>query len=243
MGLAKHAALSVTDKDNWDKWGERYVKRQPLQRTQITIESKPSLVIAKAKILQTIKAAGAEGTVVFNVGHGGIFGRGQSPRQGTVEIAPGGVMTIAGDGAKGFVDVFYDETRRGPKNTTQLEDDLRLSPDSPRLVNFGIYQEIARAFKTTGVRKVIFLSCNIGNSSEMLKKIARDWHVIVQTYTGKIEIDTIKTFNGANKLVNTSTMMFTQNNPPPYGSAADTIFHEEEIPFEPTQTVIFGPPL
>jgi poly-beta-hydroxyalkanoate depolymerase len=37
--------------------------------------------------------------------------------------------------------------------------------------------------------------------------------------------------------------VFLVNQPPPYRTAAESILHEEQLPFAPSSTVLVGPPL
>src|SRR4051812_19863923 len=129
---AGEVVLSVTA-DGWNRWGERFVKRQPLRREQRTVGPSPSVSDAKNAVVNAIQAAGAGGTVIINVGHGAGGGNLQAT-EGTFELAPGGVMKIGGRGVAGtFVDVFYDVSLAGPPAISDMENDLKNNPNSPRL--------------------------------------------------------------------------------------------------------------
>src|SRR5262249_72669 len=155
-------------------WGDRFVKRQPLRRQQLTIGPLPSVSDAKDAVVNSIRAAGAGGTVIINVGHGAGGGTFQAP-EGLFDLAPGGVMRVGGHRAAGIlVDVCYDVAVGGPPAISDMENDLKNNPSSPRLAHWRIYQEIAQTFKATGTREVILLTCRVGNATEFLRKVAND---------------------------------------------------------------------
>lgn len=193
----------------------------------------PSIDQAKSSLLAAIKAAGTDGTLVISVGHGGA-GAG-STIEGFVDLAPHAVMRIAGANASvppNFVSVFYDVSLTGPPAISDLDNDLKNNPGSKRLAHWKIYQEIASAFKHIKPREVILLSCKVGNAIDFVRKIANDWKVIVRAYKVQVGIDPNPP----------RFKVFLANHPPPYPTAAETILHEEELPFAPADTLLVGPP-
>jgi hypothetical protein len=237
---AGEVVLSVTA-DGWNRWGERFVKRQPLRRQQRTIGPSPSVSDAKNAVVNAIRAAGAGGTVIINVGHGGGGGN-LRPTEGKFELAPGGVMRIGGRlVANTFVDVFYDVRYGGPSD---MENDLKNNPKSPRLTNWRIYQEIAQAFKATRTYEVILLTCRVGNATEFLQKVANDWGVIITAFRQRVVLTEDVTTVG--RQVTRRFFMHLENNPPAGKSAAVLIIMEEETPYgmAPYADIFrVGPPL
>jgi hypothetical protein len=231
--VGKTVILSVND-GSWNKWGDQFVKRQPLSRKQLLIGPNPSVDQAKNSILAAVREAGTSGTVVISVGHGAA-GAG-STFEGMVDIAPNRVMRLAGANASvppNFVSVFYDVSLAGPPAISDLDNDTKFNPSSQRLANWRVYQQIAAAFKQTAPREVILLSCKVGNSVDFVKKIANDWKVVVRAYKVQVGIDPNPP----------RFQVFLANHPPPYPTAAETVLHEEELPFAPADTLLVGPPL
>lgn len=87
--MARTVILSVADGD-WNVWGQRFVKRQPLQRLQQTITPGASAATAKTAVLKAARTAGADGVLIISVGHGG--GVAGNPTEGVFELAPGGAL-------------------------------------------------------------------------------------------------------------------------------------------------------
>jgi hypothetical protein len=231
--LAKTVILSVND-GQWNRWGDQFVKAQPLSRKQVLVSAKPTVDQAKNAILNGIREAGGGGTLIISVGHGAA-GAG-STLEGMADLAPAQVMRLGGANASvppNFVSVFYDVSLAGPPTLSDLDNDLKFNPGSARLRNWRVYQEISNAFKQTGLREVVFLSCNIGNAIDFVKKIANDWKVIVRAYKVQVALDPNPP----------RFKVYLVNHPPPYPTAAETVLHEEYLPFSPRDTILVGPPL
>jgi len=58
-----------------------------------------------------------------------------------------------------------------------------------RLDAWYVYREIGKAFKSNGVRLVVFLACKVGAAPTFLKKIAYDWQIPVRGYTKDVVAD------------------------------------------------------
>ncbi|MEP6653700.1 MAG: hypothetical protein ABJA82_10095 [Myxococcales bacterium] len=232
--------LSVTA-DGWDKWGEKFVKRQPHSRVQQTIGPHPTADQTKTAILRAIATAGSGGRVIINVGHGAGGGQLQ-PTQGSFELAPGGAMRIVGrDVQGGFVDVFYDVNLTGPPSVSDLDNDLKNNPQSARLARFRMYQQISQAFKNAHLREVVLLTCRVGSATEFLRKVANDWGVVVRSYRQRVELTEDITTVG--RQATHRFFMHLQSHPPAGKPAHELIVMEEEIPFAPGDTFLVGPPL
>lgn len=237
--MARTVILSVADGD-WNVWGQRFVKRQPLQRLQQTITPGASAATAKTAVLKAARTAGADGVLIISVGHGG--GVAGNPTEGVFELAPGGALTIAGGLIQNrFVDVFYD-TRRNPEQPSDLENDLKNNPNGKALANFRVYQDLSTSIKAIGLLRIVLLTCKIGNSTEFLRKVANDWGTVIQAYRKRVGIQNfvgIGSFAGSTiRLVGLEGSIATMSSP-----AHLIVLQEEEIPFDPPQTFLVGPPI
>lgn len=231
--MAKTVILSVKD-GQWDRWGNQFVAAQPLAREQLLVSPTASVSQAKTALLRAIREAGSSGTVIISVGHGAASG--DNPLEGMVDLAPRKVMRLGGANASvppNFVSVFYDVALGGGPRLSDLDNDLKFNPGAARLKNWRIYEEISSTFRQVAPREVVLLSCNVGNGTDFVRKIANDWQVIVRAYKVKVALD-----------VNPPRFkVYLINRPPPYRTAADSILHEEQLPFAPADTVLVGPPL
>jgi hypothetical protein len=172
---------------NHDSWSTANRKRVPLNGNQ-TVKQLVDTIVGAAK-----DARG--GDLIFAVGHGGTasstgsYGNSADPTtlaQGFVDLAPKHKLRL-GRGAKGdWLDPFYNYVfpHPGLKSMSDMDQDQNLgfSGGAQRLINWHLYQQIGTAIKTNGVNKVTFLTCNIGNASNFVKKIALDWNVVIRAY-------------------------------------------------------------
>jgi hypothetical protein len=149
-----------------------------------------------------VNAAKLAGKTAFNelilaVGHGGAA---ELPTEGTVDLAPKLRMrlargTIGSRNEKGteiFYDPFYDFIIPGPgrlksdktndEDSVRLKDPVNIKGAKFRLSRHAIYQSIGSAIQDSHVNQVVFLTCNVGNAIDFIKKIALDWQVKVKAY-------------------------------------------------------------
>jgi hypothetical protein len=146
------------------------------------------------------------------------------------------MMTLGGANASvppNFVSVFYDVAPGPPPSMSDLNHDLKNNPGSIRLLRWRIYQEIVSACRQVAPYEIILLTCNVGKSTEFIRKVANDWRVIIRAY--RVQVAAIPS--------HPRVMLYLANDPPPYLTAAQTILHEEELPFAPNSTIRVGPPL
>jgi hypothetical protein len=236
--MARTVLLSVADGE-WNIWGNRFVKRQPLQRLQQLISPGASPAATKDVIVRAARTAGSQGVLIISVGHGSARG---DTEIGSFQLAPNGSMTIAGGlTTTRFVDVFYD-TRKRPDQPSDHENDLKNDPTSKFLKNWQVYQELSAAIKAVGLLKVVLLTCNVGNVTEFMRKVANDWGTVLQGYRRRVGI---QTFVGTGSLTgNDIRIVFIEGFAATMTSPASLIvLQEEEIPFDPSLTFLVGPPL
>ena len=188
--MGKFVILSVND-GMWSKWGAQYVAKAPLLREQQLVKDKIDAVAGKKAILAAIAAAGTGGTLVMNVGHGALVADNGTKDEGMFQMLPSGsvvgtpgAMDICGRNAAStaFVNVFYDEPKVKP-NVSDIKFDEGQAPPPERLLRWRTYKEIGAAMKAQGLDRVILLSCEIGQSSGMMTKVAADWQTAVQAYS------------------------------------------------------------
>jgi hypothetical protein len=133
--------------------------------------------------------------------------------------------------------VFYDANVAGPPSISDKENDEKYNPGSQRLKNWKIYKEIADGIAKVGLYRVVFLTCKVGNASEMIRKIANDWQVVCFAYTARV----VGWFSSNPK---ERAQITLETHPIPKDADAETvILSEEELPYFPLETVRIGPPL
>ena len=90
--------------------------------------------------------------------------------------------------------------------------------------------------------RIVLLTCKIGNSTEFLRKVANDWGTVIQAYRKRVGIQNFVgtgRFAGSTiRLVGLEGSIATMSSP-----AHLIVLQEEEIPFDPPQTFLVGPPL
>jgi hypothetical protein len=238
--MARTVILSVKDGE-WNVWGNHFVKRQPFQRVQQTIDPGASPAATKDAVINAARTAGSQGVLIISVGHGTRTGAAED--EGTFQLAPNTSMTIAGGLVKTrFVDVFYD-TRKRPDQPSDRENDLKNNPNSRFLKNFELYKELSAAIKAVGLLKVVLLTCNVGIATEFMRKVANDWGVVLQGYRRRVGI---QQFVGTGSLAGTEPIRIVFIDgfaATPTSPASLIVFQEEEIPFDPNLTFLVGPPL
>lgn len=198
------AIISVAD-GTADVWARDYVavylKRQkkvdmngsitfvnPRHNVMMPKNAKPDDVIKTVKT--AVKVAGVNGTLVFNVGHG-VAGSSSSGTDGWVDLSPNHSFKLGGlNTTNTFVNVFYDFAipRPGMVAKSDLDNDKQYNPQSEKLKNWMKYQELAQIIKDGKLKKVVFLTCNIGNATDFLRKIALDFDTVCEAFKHKIQL-------------------------------------------------------
>lgn len=236
----------ISEKDGIaDRWGDDYFKRrtdpsapagqkQPKRHFLLTKAS--SLDVVVKTITDAIAAAGPTGTLIFNVGHGAA-GAGNA-LDGTVDLAPGSKLKLGGaNNTNVFVNVFYDVNLSGPNGFSGMDNDKKFNADTQagkqRLQNWATYQRICQAFKAGGLYKVVFLTCNVGNSTEFLRKIANDWGTVIEAYKKRVVLDPQQ---------NGRTRMHLEGDAPGFGTNVEAA--EENLPLATgSNSFRVGPPI
>ncbi|HRF63760.1 MAG TPA: hypothetical protein PK708_12860 [Candidatus Competibacter sp.] len=196
------AVISVKD-GTADVWGNQFVAvfaKRPQKvamggtitpvtpRFNVIMPSFPSPETVIATVKKAVQQAGVGGTVIFNVGHGATVAN--SSVDGMVELAPNGKFKLGGlnaDPDSVFLSVFYDLDPDGSgPNKSQLENDRLFNKGTNRLTHWTHYKNLSDTIKAGQLRKVVFLTCRVGGSTDFLKKIALDWKVIIQAYKRRV---------------------------------------------------------
>lgn len=179
-------------------WADQWQKSDKLNRKKVGLAGGKHTAI-RDTFVKAIKLAGqtAGNELILAVGHGGAL----SSDVGNVDLAPNRLMrlargTIGSRNAKGtevFYDPFYDfvfpRQNVVPKSDKMNDEDWSKQKNSPnaggakfRLARFGIYRSIGDAIKANHINQVVFVTCNIGNATDFIKKIAFDWNVKIKAY-------------------------------------------------------------
>lgn len=165
--------------------GGTVVATPPRFNEMMSAHPSPDDVIAVVQ--RAAKKAGIGGTLVFNVGHGASGG---TALDGTVDLAPGKAFTLGGLNATHgsvFVSVFYDVDSDGPgPRMSDLANDEKFNKQSSRLARWATYQKLCKVIADAKLRKVILLTCRVGNSTDFVKKIAQDWGTVVEAYRRRV---------------------------------------------------------
>jgi hypothetical protein len=164
-------------------WTRDYLKRQPQARKSLVMPSSPSSQLVVDTIAKAAKQAGPNGTLIFNLGHGGTSTSGDA-REGFIDLAPGKKFRIGGQQQDGlFINVFYDVNVAGPNAFSDMDNDRKFNAGTAgattRQQHFVAYKKIGDAIRAAGLYRVIFLTCKVGNSPDLIRKIANDWGVAV----------------------------------------------------------------
>lgn len=206
-------------------WANQFIHRQPAERRGVLVPVHCTAAQATDVIKHGIQLAGRDGTLIFNVGHGAAvqagFARGWL--QGSVELAPNRGMTLGDRNINdSYVNVFYDYQFGGAGSSDQ-EIDRQLNAGSAdaktRAAHWVVYEALGDAMYLAGIRKVIFLTCNVGNALEFVRKIATDWSVIVEAF--KVRVMTQPQVSGR-------VRMFLEGDSPGVGTNRE--IGEEEMP-------------
>src|SRR5689334_8102595 len=165
--------ILTTTEQGWFRWAGQYVKRQPTARRSISISPGTVAVAAKDTIIKAIKTAGPDGRLVFSVGHGASIDN--APADGLCELAPGGMLTLVGRNNSPahphanavIINVFYDMSAN-PGQPSDMEYDKKNNPNSQRLKNWQLYQDIARTMRSIKPFRVVLFTCRVGGATEFL---------------------------------------------------------------------------
>jgi hypothetical protein len=234
----------TTNEAMWKRWADQYVKRQPTGRKAVVIADGTTPVAAKDLIISALTSAGVGGQLVFSVGHGVALD--DAPADGLCELTPGGMITLVGrnnspshpkQGAA-IINVFYDKSAN-PDQASDFEFDTKENPASQRLKNWALYQEIAKAMRTSNVARIVLLTCRLGNATDFLQKIASDWGVKIMAYKKRVAcIEGIYTESG--KAPVTTSYVYLEGEVFPKSEptgAAQNVKASEEIPDRENVTV------
>lgn len=242
--------ILTTTEQGWFRWAGQYTKRQPAARRSVSMAPGTSATAAKDTIIKAVNAAGTGGRLIFSVGHGASLDG--APDGGLCELAPGGMLVLTGRGISPahpranavIVDVFYDRPAN-PGQPSDMEHDRKNNPNSQRLKNWQLYQEIAGAMRSVKPYRVVLYTCRVGGATEFLRKIANDWGVVMGAYTKRVAC-TEDTYSEPGKRPVTTSYIHLEGEvypqQTPDGAAANVIAAEEVL-YRPNQSVWIGPPL
>jgi hypothetical protein len=209
-----------------------------------------------AKVYDTAAGlAGSGGIVIINAGHGFPSATGVQD-DGRFDLAPHQRFMVGGrnnvlvgmpgppdktvGNVKMHTPVFYDEDPGKPSLSKKRNDEtVNKGSDGAkaRLANFAAYDSICRSFKTKKLHGVVLLTCRVGQSSGLMRKVAQQWGCPVIGYQRKVVGEITRDFIGK-KLVKARSRLFAEGDAP--GTGTNVPMGEIFIPLA-NDMVIFTP--
>lgn len=161
-------------------------------RHNVLMPGSPGADTVIAMVQKAVNLAGPNGTLVFNVGHG-VVSASNTGTDGWVDLAPGGTFKLGGLNTKdSYVNVFYDMAIPRPgvnmKPKSDLDNDKDFNPGSDKLKRWAKYEKLCKIIKNGKLKKVVFLTCNIGNALDFLRKISIDFDTVCEAYKHKVQL-------------------------------------------------------
>ena len=192
--------------DNYD-WAEQFVKASPGNRFLIEMNASTRDEVLRAS-LQAAKKAGGNGTVVYNVGHGGGVGE-----SGVADFGPDKCFRVTEYVAFENISTGYSgesikrqrerelvqaEAIGGAKARQRAEQrwcrvyvrgqcSRAIEAVRDRSIVQPDYEKLAAQYREHKVRQIILLSCNVGNAARFLNELSTDFQVPVGSYRLKVE--------------------------------------------------------
>lgn len=226
-------------KPQFAMWAQQVVEffkknNKPIQN--VSIEGATTAKSIAAVYARAAGMAGAGGIVIINAGHGFPSETGNND-DGRFDMAPhqrfmvGGrnnllVGEVASSDNQGVVltrmhtSAFYDEDPPGPTPSKKRNDET-FNAKGPgakeRLANWAAYDAICKSFKSRHLHGVVLMTCRVGQSSGMMKKIAEQWGCPVIGYQRRIVGEITNNFIGK-KLINRRSRCFCQGDAEGVGS-------------------------
>lgn len=198
----------ISVKDGYaDVWAKDFVAVYTNRQTQVKMGGTVDLVLPRFNVMMSntpntdaviktvkdaVKIAKAGGILVFNVGHGGVNANaGTGSADGWVDLSPNGSFKLGGlNVTNSFVNVFYDFAipRPNVKPKSDFDNDKQFNPKSEKLKRWAKYQELCKTIKDGQLKKVVFLTCRIGDAVDFLKKISMDFGTVCEAYKSKVQL-------------------------------------------------------
>ena len=135
----------------WFHWAKRFAAVSGRNRHVIAFPAKPNHAQILAAYRQAAKKAKG-GKLIVSAGHGG-----GSRTDAMVDLAPAGTLRLA----KAHLRIYAQGLTFSNKSDQKLMQTVK---------------KIGAILKTQGVKSVLFISCNVGNSLEFLGGIADLWN-------------------------------------------------------------------
>lgn len=134
-----------------------------------------------------IRGAGANGLLIFSVGHG--IAKSDFPASGGFDLAERTLLRIGGVGSsqdpKTFANVFYND--KPPAGSTikfsekELDERTRPAGSARRLKNFALFESLSQTFRQSKPL-VVLLTCRVGLSRDFLQKVSNLWQTVILAY-------------------------------------------------------------
>jgi hypothetical protein len=219
-------------------WARQVVKffteaKKPIANLSIEAPTSPSQI---ATVYETAAIlAGAGGIIIINAGHGFPPGAGTAD-DGRFDLAPhkrfmvGGRNNIlVGEPAppnptekivRMHTSAFYDEEPGLPRRSKK-HDDETINQKQPaakeRLANWNAYESVCKSFKARRLHGVVLLTCRVGQSSGLLKKVSTQWGCPIIGYRRRVVGELTRNFKGK-RLVSLRSRLFLEGDAPNSGT-------------------------
>jgi len=229
-------------------WATQWQQADPNNRVAVPIDGVGSHNKIRDVIVDAVRLAGrtAFNELILAVGHGGGVGE-----AGLIDLAPKRAMRLvkgtigsrSANGVETFYDPFYDftffhATLKPKSDKTQDEEWIRQGDRTNvagarfRLGRHAIYQSIGTAIQGSNVNQVVFMTCNVGNAVDFVKKVAFDWKVKIRAYQKFIKFQLNVGGKGRARAFFEGDQV---------GSGSNTVAAETDLP--QTNFITVGPPL
>ena len=163
------SVILTSQEKGWYQWAKQFVAYSSKSRSLVKFEKK----LNRKKILKAYSDAaqriGSKGLLIVSAGHG--YSKGF--KSGAVDLAPGGQLFLSSD---------HFRIKADPRLVLQKKDQELMKT----------FEDIGNTLRKFKVKKVLFLSCNVGTSHDFLQEIADEWQVEVWGYIWILVVRSVK---------------------------------------------------
>jgi RHS repeat-associated protein len=197
---ARSVILDSGKNDDFTKWGKQFVNKNSSVREIVSYNAKKTVV---QNYEEAAKKAGQNGTLIVSVGHGtdnatcsGNVCKLPDSRIGSIALTPDGKFKYDPELReyihRGEIERKSDDTllkaANDPKAAAKLNknDRARLQNLNRKEAKLQDFLKIGKALRDAGVKKVVFVSCRVGNSTGFLQTAADTWGVDIEAFTERV---------------------------------------------------------
>jgi len=188
-------------------WARQYAAHKPNERSVIQLKASSAEAVLKATETAALEVK-ADGQIIYAVGHGGA---GDSGVAGQADFAPKKAFRVSQ-----FLAYYNDRTGTWiGQSITEMEAELREAEalhgkksakakkawcgkyieDACKVARGQVmdikklqphYVALGKIFKENPVKRIVLLTCNVGNAYDFLDELATDLNVPVTAYTVRV---------------------------------------------------------